>query len=73
MSFGALDGGVKLPVFADRCSVEIFGNAGAAYLADLIFPNWYAHKLEVYTDGGIVARSADLLHRLRSMTAVGGR
>jgi len=64
---GSSDGRLKLHVFVDRCSVEVFGNDGAVYLADLIFPDRRAQKLEVYADGGIVTLSSLQFHRLKSI------
>lgn len=55
---GSPDGRLKLHVFVDRCSVEVFGNDGAMYLADLVFPDRRAENLEVYADGGSVTVSS---------------
>ena len=64
---GSSDGRLKLHVFVDRCSVEVFGNDGAVYLADLIFPDRRAQKLEVYADGGTVTLSSLQFHCLKSI------
>jgi sucrose-6-phosphate hydrolase SacC (GH32 family) len=58
---------LKLHVFVDRCSVEVFGNDAVVCLADLIFPEPRARKPEVYADGGIVTLSSLQFHRLKSI------
>ncbi|MDQ1301730.1 MAG: fructan beta-fructosidase [Chloroflexota bacterium] len=45
-------GRVRLRIFVDRCSVEVFGGAGQAVLTDLIFPAPASRGLEVYSTGG---------------------
>lgn len=50
------DGGrVRLHVFVDRCSVEVFGGHGRAVITDLIFPAADSTGLEVYSTGGAEA------------------
>jgi fructan beta-fructosidase len=46
------DGRVRLHVFVDRASVEVFGNDGATVLTDLIFPNPESRGTAVYALGG---------------------
>ncbi|MDQ4100276.1 MAG: GH32 C-terminal domain-containing protein, partial [Chloroflexota bacterium] len=52
------NGRIKLHVFLDECSVEVFGNDGEAVLTDLIFPDPASDGLEVFaTDGEAVVTS----------------
>jgi fructan beta-fructosidase len=44
---------VKLHIFVDKCSVEVFVNDGQSYSANLIFPDAGAHGLELYSQGGV--------------------
>jgi len=46
------DGRIRLHVFVDRCSVELFGGGGRAVITDLIFPSPSSTGLEVYAVGG---------------------
>jgi fructan beta-fructosidase len=48
------DGVLRLQIFVDTCSVEVFGNAGQVVISDLIFPNTDDTGLEVYAVGGNV-------------------
>jgi sucrose-6-phosphate hydrolase SacC (GH32 family) len=43
---------LKLHIFVDTCSVEVFVNDGEAYSANLIFPDRAACGLELYSVGG---------------------
>lgn len=47
-------GRVRLHVFVDLCSVEVFGNEGRAVITDLIFPQPESTGLEVFCRGGTV-------------------
>jgi len=46
------DGRIRLHLFVDRCSVELFGGGGRAVITDLIFPSPSSTSLEVYAAGG---------------------
>jgi sucrose-6-phosphate hydrolase SacC (GH32 family) len=48
------NGTVFLHIFVDACSVEVFGNDGAAVITSLIFPRAALAQLEVYAAGGAV-------------------
>ena len=48
------DGTVKMHIFVDRSSVEVFGNNGATVITDQLFPQPSSQKVEVYSDGGEV-------------------
>jgi len=54
-------GSIKLHIFVDWSSVEVFGNDGEAVITDLIFPDANDSGLELYTCGGAVTlRSLDI-------------
>ncbi|MBW3622295.1 MAG: glycoside hydrolase family 32 protein [Armatimonadetes bacterium] len=46
------DGRMKMRVFVDRNSVEVFGNDGEAVVTDLIFPKLESQGIQVYAKGG---------------------
>jgi fructan beta-fructosidase len=48
------NGSVFLHIFVDTCSVEVFGNDGAAAITSLIFPRAAIDQLDVYAVGGAV-------------------
>ncbi|HVP21094.1 MAG TPA: glycoside hydrolase family 32 protein [Anaerolineaceae bacterium] len=43
---------VRLRIFVDSSSVEVFGNDGAVVITDQIFPSDQSVGLELFTDGG---------------------
>lgn len=43
---------VRLHIFVDRSSVEVFGNDGRAVITDLIFPKPDSRGVEIYATGG---------------------
>lgn len=43
---------VKLHIFVDRSSIEVFANDGEAVISDLIFPSPSSQALELYSKGG---------------------
>jgi fructan beta-fructosidase len=43
---------VKLDIFVDRCSVEVFANDGEVVISDLIFPSPASQGIEPYSKGG---------------------
>ena len=57
-SLPPVDGTIKLHIFIDSCSVEIFGNDGYSVLSDLIFPHSEAAKLEFFALSGEVHLTA---------------
>jgi len=60
-------GTVKMHVFVDQCSVEVFSNGGRTVITDLIFPSARSTGVEVYAMGGDVRlRALDIwtLHHL---------
>lgn len=48
----AEDGVVRLHVFVDTSSVEVFGNRGYTVITDRIFPNPDSQGIELFSDGG---------------------
>jgi len=57
-------GAVKMHLFVDRCSVEVFGGGGETTITDLIFPKATSDGVEVYAIGGTVALRSLAVHRL---------
>lgn len=49
------DGVIRLHIFVDRSSVEIFGNDGWVVFTEQIFPAAESLALEIFADGGEVA------------------
>jgi fructan beta-fructosidase len=61
------DGKVKLHIFVDLSSVEVFGNDGEVVVTSLVFPDTGTMAVELYAHGGECrALSLDLFH-LRSI------
>lgn len=62
----SLSGGrLKMHLFVDRCSVEVFADDGAAYLAALVFPSPESQGIEIYAQGGPAHLRALTLFPLR--------
>lgn len=55
----ASDGKVRLHIFVDRSSLELFANGGEVFIADLIFPEPGATQLEIFADGTVQLESLD--------------
>lgn len=47
-----LDGVIRLRIFVDRTSVEVFANDGLVVMTDLIFPTGDNLELELFANGG---------------------
>jgi fructan beta-fructosidase len=43
---------IKLRIFIDLCSVEVFANGGEAVISDLVFPSPASQGIELYSKGG---------------------
>ena len=43
---------VRLHIFVDRCSVEVFANNGERVISDLIFPSLSSQGIELFSKGG---------------------
>ena len=64
---------IKLHIFVDQCSVEVFANDGEAVLSDLIFPDPASDGLELFvTDGEAIIRSLAVYSLADSNPAVRG-
>jgi len=50
----AEQGKIRMHIFVDSCSVEVFGNDGYTVISDLIFPHAQSARLESYALGGDV-------------------
>ncbi len=58
---------LKLRIFIDRGSVEVFVNDGEATLSSLSFPNGGPRTVELSSEGGTIAVTSLKLHSLRSI------
>lgn len=58
---------IKLHVFVDWSSVEVFANVGRISITDLIFPDDKSDGLEVFSIGGEVKLLSLDLYRLRAI------
>ena len=59
---------VRLHIFVDRSSVEVFGNDGQVVLTEQIFPNAASQGLELFAEGGEVRLSALDIYRIKPAT-----
>jgi fructan beta-fructosidase len=66
------DGTIFLHVFVDTCSVEVFGNDGAAVITSLIFPRAAFEQLEIYAVNGIVRLVSLAVFRLNAADPMAG-
>ena len=55
---------IRLHIFVDRASVEVFGNDGLAVISDQIFPCDEVSELELFADGGPVHANSLIIYRL---------
>jgi fructan beta-fructosidase len=60
-------GAIKLHIFVDWSSIEVFGNDGNTVITDLIFPDSDAIGLELYSRGGAVALGSLDIYPLMSI------
>lgn len=60
-------GSLQLHVFVDKSSVEVFAGDGEATLTDLVYPRRGATSVEIYSEGGNIARVRIEAWRLRSI------
>ncbi|HEX5481812.1 MAG TPA: glycoside hydrolase family 32 protein [Terriglobia bacterium] len=58
---------IKLHIFLDRCSVEVFANGGIAVITDLIFPDPAAKGLQFYAKNGNVRLRSASIWKLQSV------
>ena len=45
-------GNIRLQIFVDACSVEVFGNGGESVITDLVFPDPTSNEVELFAAGG---------------------
>ncbi|MCM3575593.1 GH32 C-terminal domain-containing protein [Mesobacillus subterraneus] len=57
---------IKMHVFLDKSSVEVFGNDGMAVITDQIFPDSDNLALEVYAEGGEVTLKSMEIYELQN-------
>ncbi len=58
-----ISGNIKMHIFVDRSSVEVFGNDGETVVTSLIFPDTATRDLEIYAiKGDIQLASLDIYH-----------
>ena len=60
-----VDGKIRLKIFVDRSSVEVFGNDGEVVLSDTIFPAERSQGLELFTQAGEISLNALDIYELR--------
>lgn len=60
------NGHIRLHLFVDASSVEVFGNAGETVVTDLVFPNHSSDGLEIYSSNGACRLVDFSAYRLRS-------
>ncbi|WP_410513499.1 glycoside hydrolase family 32 protein [Paenibacillus sp. BR2-3] len=61
------NGTVKLRIFVDRSSVEVFANDGCLALTDQVFPDPAHQELELYVRGGSIEVLSMNIYGLRSI------
>lgn len=59
---------IRLQIFVDRSSVEVFGNGGQVVFTEQIFPNATSQGVELFVEGGEVRLSALDIYRLKPAT-----
>ncbi len=62
-----VNGKIKLRIFVDRSSVEVFGNDGQKVLTDIILPNLSSKDLEVYAVNGSAKINSLTVHKLNKV------
>jgi len=50
-ALNCIDNLLRLHIFVDQCSVEVFANDGLAVITDCIFPSTESTKLEIFVEG----------------------
>lgn len=63
------DGCIRLHIFVDRCSVEVFANDGLAAISALIFPAEEQLGLEVFSSGGTVTLNVLTVYKLQPVSS----
>ncbi|RUT41448.1 glycoside hydrolase [Paenibacillus anaericanus] len=67
----ALNGKIKLNIWLDRNSVEVYADHGLVALTDQIFPDAPIENVEVSTQSGQVVLNSLQIHTLKSITIPG--
>lgn len=57
-----LDDIIRLHIFVDSKSVEVFANDGIVTFTDSIFPGEESQGLELFAEGEVILRSLDIFH-----------
>ncbi|MCY9447989.1 GH32 C-terminal domain-containing protein [Bacillus haynesii] len=60
-------GKVKMRIYVDRSSVEVFGNDGRQVITDIILPDRSSKGLEVYASNGFVKLNSMTVHPLKKV------
>jgi sucrose-6-phosphate hydrolase SacC (GH32 family) len=60
-------GNVRLHIFVDACSVEVFGNSGESVITDLVFPDPNSNGVELFASGGTCHIMSCQIHTLKSV------
>ncbi|RAS78382.1 levanase [Priestia endophytica] len=58
---------IKLHIFIDRSSAEVFGNDGTSVITDQLFPNSSSNGLQLYSKGGAVKLKSLDVYPLKSI------
>jgi fructan beta-fructosidase len=59
------DGTLRLHIFVDRSTIEVFADDGAATLSALVFPAAHCNRIELYAEGGAAMLDTLELYELR--------
>jgi fructan beta-fructosidase len=57
-----IDGTIRLHIFVDSSSVEVFADDGLVVITDHIFPAEESQGLELFAEGEIILHSLDIFH-----------
>jgi fructan beta-fructosidase len=60
-------GNIRLQIFVDACSVEVFGNGGESVITDLVFPDPNSNVVELFAAGGTCHIVSCQIHKLKSV------
>lgn len=60
-------GNIRLQIFVDACSVEVFGNGGESVITDLVFPDPNSNEVELFATGGTCHIVNCQIHTLKSV------
>ena len=60
-------GNIRLQIFVDACSVEVFGNSGETVITDLVFPDPNSNGVELFATGGACRVVSCQIHAMKSV------